>query len=60
MTSRWTGYRKADGIELGFEHLRADVKPFSPEQQTEFLNKLDSHRAAFFLKCIFLTVKRTF
>ncbi len=39
MASRWTGYRKSDGIELGFEHLRADVKPFSPAQQTEFLNK---------------------
>ncbi|MBN2313447.1 MAG: SUMF1/EgtB/PvdO family nonheme iron enzyme [Sedimentisphaerales bacterium] len=39
VTSRWTGYRKVDGIELGFEHLRADVRDFSPEQQKEFLEK---------------------
>ena len=39
VTSRWTGYRKADGIELEFEHSRADVRDFSTEQQKEFLEK---------------------
>jgi len=39
VTSRWTGYRKSDRIELGFPHLRADVRDFSPEQQEEFLKK---------------------
>lgn len=39
VTSRWTGYRKLDGVELGFEHLRADVMDFSPEQQEDFLRK---------------------
>lgn len=38
-TSRWTGYRKSDRIELGFPHLRADVRDFSPDQQEEFLQK---------------------
>jgi len=28
VTSRWTGYRKVDGIELGFDHMRADVRDF--------------------------------
>jgi len=39
VTSRWTGYRKLDGIELGFDHLRADVRDFSPGQQEDFLRK---------------------
>lgn len=39
LTSRWTGYRKLDGIELACEHLRADVKEFSIDQQEEFLQK---------------------
>ena len=39
VTSRWTGYRKVDGIELGFPHLRADVRDFSEEQQAEFLER---------------------
>ncbi len=39
VTSRWTGYRKADGIELEVDHLRADVRDFTPEQQEEFLTK---------------------
>ena len=39
VTSRWTGYRKVDGIELGFDHIRADVRDFSEEQQAEFLEK---------------------
>jgi formylglycine-generating enzyme required for sulfatase activity len=39
VTSRWTGYRKSDLIEIGFPHLRADVRDFSTEQQEEFLNK---------------------
>jgi len=39
VTSRWTGYRKIDGIELAFDHLRADVRDFSPEKQEDFLHK---------------------
>ncbi len=39
VTSRWTGYRKVDGIELSFDHLNADIRDFSPEQQKEFLEK---------------------
>ena len=39
VTSRWTGYRKVEGIELGFDHLRADIKDFSSEQQADFLRK---------------------
>ncbi len=39
VSSRWTGYRKLDGIELTFDHFRADVKDFTTEQQEDFLNK---------------------
>ncbi|MCH8954501.1 SUMF1/EgtB/PvdO family nonheme iron enzyme, partial [candidate division KSB1 bacterium] len=39
VTSRWTGYRKVDGIELGCDHMRADVRDFSREQQEDFLTK---------------------
>jgi predicted NACHT family NTPase len=39
VTSRATGYRKLDGIELGVPHLRADIMDFSREQQTDFLEK---------------------
>ncbi len=39
VTSRWTGYRKAEGIELETDHLRADVRDFSRDQQEEFLRK---------------------
>ena len=39
VTSRWTGYRKSDRVELGFPHLRADVRDFSSQQQAEFLQK---------------------
>ncbi len=39
VTSRWTGYRKADGIELAADHLRADVKDFNDDQQADFLKK---------------------
>ncbi len=39
VTSRWTGYRKSDGVELEFDHLRADVRDFSPQQQQDFLTK---------------------
>jgi formylglycine-generating enzyme required for sulfatase activity/energy-coupling factor transporter ATP-binding protein EcfA2 len=39
VTSRLTGYRKRDCIELECPHLRADVLDFSPDQQREFLNK---------------------
>ncbi|MCH8875156.1 NACHT domain-containing protein [candidate division KSB1 bacterium] len=45
VTSRWTGYRKAEGVELGCDHMRADVRDFSLEQQEEFLTKW--FRAAF-------------
>ncbi|NIO20249.1 MAG: SUMF1/EgtB/PvdO family nonheme iron enzyme [Candidatus Aenigmarchaeota archaeon] len=39
LTSRATGYRKLDGIELEVPHLRADIMDFSPQQQEEFLKK---------------------
>jgi formylglycine-generating enzyme required for sulfatase activity/energy-coupling factor transporter ATP-binding protein EcfA2 len=39
VTSRYTGYRKGDGIELRSRHLRADIMDFSPDQQKEFLEK---------------------
>jgi len=39
VTSRYTGYRKGDGIELRSHHVRADIMDFSPEQQKEFLEK---------------------
>ncbi len=39
VTSRATGYRKLDGIELQVPHLRADILDFSPGQQEEFLRK---------------------
>jgi formylglycine-generating enzyme required for sulfatase activity/energy-coupling factor transporter ATP-binding protein EcfA2 len=39
VTSRATGYRKLDGIELEVPHLRADIMDFSPEQQEVFLKK---------------------
>ena len=39
VTSRWTGYRKRDCIELECGHLRADILDFSPDQQWEFLHK---------------------
>ncbi|MCK4761131.1 MAG: NACHT domain-containing protein [Candidatus Aminicenantes bacterium] len=39
VTSRATGYRKLDGIELDFRHLRADIMDFSLEQQEDFLKK---------------------
>ena len=39
VTSRWTGYQKVDGIELGFDHMRADVRDFSRAQQEDFLTK---------------------
>ncbi|MCK6620452.1 MAG: SUMF1/EgtB/PvdO family nonheme iron enzyme [Calditrichaceae bacterium] len=46
VTSRETGYRKLEGIELNPEGLlRADVRDFSPPQQKEFLDKW--FRAAF-------------
>ncbi len=37
VTSRETGYRKVDNVELGFPHLRADITDFTPEQQKQFL-----------------------
>jgi formylglycine-generating enzyme required for sulfatase activity len=39
VTSRATGYRKLDGIELGVPHLRADIMDFSQQQQELFLKK---------------------
>jgi len=45
VTSRGTGYRKEDGIELEVDYERADVQDFSPEQQERFLKNW--FRAAF-------------
>ena len=39
VTSRSTGYRKGDGIELEVSHLRADIMDFKREQQSEFLHR---------------------
>jgi formylglycine-generating enzyme required for sulfatase activity/energy-coupling factor transporter ATP-binding protein EcfA2 len=39
VTSRATGYRKLDGIELALPHVRADIIDFTPGQQEEFLRK---------------------
>ncbi len=39
VTSRSTGYRKGDGIEIEADHLRADIMDFSPQQQAEFLHR---------------------
>jgi formylglycine-generating enzyme required for sulfatase activity len=46
VTSRSTGYRKGDGIEIEASHLRADIMDFSKTQQAEFLHRW--FRAAFF------------
>ncbi|NTW69412.1 MAG: SUMF1/EgtB/PvdO family nonheme iron enzyme [Chlorobiaceae bacterium] len=45
VTSRGTGYRKEDGIELECDYERADVQDFSTEQQERFLRNW--FRAAF-------------
>ncbi|MCX5645099.1 MAG: NACHT domain-containing protein [Phycisphaerae bacterium] len=37
VTSRWTGYRRLDRVELTCPHLRADVRDFSRPQQDQFL-----------------------
>ncbi len=37
VTSRATGYRKGEGIELASLHTRADIMDFTAEQQAEFL-----------------------
>lgn len=39
VTSRLTGYRKTEGVELEADHIRADVMDFTAEQQQEFLSK---------------------
>ncbi|MCP5102694.1 MAG: NACHT domain-containing protein, partial [bacterium] len=39
LTSRPTGYRKIDGLELECEHVRADILDFSLQQQKRFLNR---------------------
>jgi len=46
VTSRITGYRKGDAIELEAGHLRADIMDFSNKQQSEFLHLW--FKAAFF------------
>jgi formylglycine-generating enzyme required for sulfatase activity len=45
VTSRRTGYRKEDGIELAVDYEQADVQDFSEEQQERFLKNW--FRAAF-------------
>ncbi|AOS82990.1 hypothetical protein BIU88_01815 [Chlorobaculum limnaeum] len=45
VTSRRTGYRKDDGVELEVDHDRADVEDFTKEQQERFL--ANWFRAAF-------------
>ena len=39
VTSRGTGYRKSDGIEIETPHVRADIMDFTQEQQDAFLHK---------------------
>jgi len=39
LTTRPTGFRKSDGLELACDHLRADILDFSPQQQERFLIK---------------------
>jgi formylglycine-generating enzyme required for sulfatase activity len=39
VTSRSTGYRKGDGIEIVTPHVRADIMDFTKEQQEQFLRK---------------------
>ncbi len=39
MTSRGTGFRKLDGMDLASPYVRADIMDFSPEQQALFLRK---------------------
>ena len=45
VTSRSTGYRKGDGIEIEASHQRADIMDFSKGQQAEFLHRW--YKAAF-------------
>jgi len=39
VTSRSTGYRKGDGIEIVTPHVRADIMDFTPDQQEQFMRK---------------------
>lgn len=39
LTSRATGYRKMDNVQLKIPHLRADIMDFTPHQQKLFLQK---------------------
>ncbi len=39
VTSRSTGYRKGEGIEIETPHVRADIMDFTQEQQELFLHK---------------------
>ncbi len=39
VSSRTTGYRKGDGIELLSLHSKAEIENFTPEMQDEFLGK---------------------
>jgi predicted NACHT family NTPase len=45
VTSRSTGYRKGDGIEIEMPHVRADIMDFDESQQSVFLERW--FRAAF-------------
>lgn len=39
VTTRFAGYRVAQGIELEAAHLQADVRSLSPDQQKQFLER---------------------
>lgn len=39
LTSRPTGYRKMDDVELGCSHLQGEILDFTPKQQEEFLHR---------------------
>ncbi len=39
VTSRYTGYRVAEGVEFHSDHLRVDILDFDAEQQKRFLEK---------------------
>lgn len=39
LTSRPTGYRKSDDVELGCRHLRGEILDFTAKQQEDFLSR---------------------
>ncbi|MCP5104697.1 MAG: SUMF1/EgtB/PvdO family nonheme iron enzyme [bacterium] len=39
LTSRPTGYRKPDDVELECPHLRGEIMDFTPDQQAQFLDR---------------------